>query len=109
MSVIDVTVALKTLQGADMIEPNPEGEATTATLRMALVNALLSPVQKESGVEKIKKYDLAMKIHKNDKVDLTAEEITLLKARVGEVFPVLIVGQVFEILEGKKNEDRSSS
>jgi len=100
--VIKVDTPLKNMEGAvmkDMID----GEAVDATLRMAMVNAILSPVEKESGTEKVKKYELAKKIHNaTDEVELSAEETTLIKGRVGEVFPVIIVGQVFDLLEGKE-------
>jgi len=32
----------------------------------------------------------------------STEDISLIKERVGELFSVLIVGQVFKILEGKE-------
>lgn len=96
---VDVTQVFKTMDGQVMIENDGKGNAVEATLRMAIVNAVLSPVERESGIEKAKKYDLAMRVYKEDEVDLKAEEITLIKERVGEVFPPLIVGQVFNLLE----------
>lgn len=96
---VDVTQVFKTMDGQVMIDNDGKGNAVEATLRMAIVNAVLSPVERESGIEKAKKYDLAMRVYKEDEVDLKAEEITLIKERVGEVFPPLIVGQVFNLLE----------
>jgi len=61
----------------------------------------LSPVQNESGVDKVKKYELAKKVYIGGEVDLIAEEITLIKERIGDIFAPVIVGQVFDILEGK--------
>lgn len=99
--VINVTQVLKSFSGQVMLDKDEQGNAVEATLRMAIVNALLSPVQKETGVDKVKKYELAKKVYQNDEVDLESEEITLIKTRIGEVFPPLIVGQADELLENK--------
>ena len=100
--VIKVDTLLKNMDG-QVMKDMVDGEAVDATLRVAMVNAVLSPVERESGTDKVKKYELAKKIHNaTDDVELTAEDISLIKGRVGEVFPALIVGQVFDILEGKE-------
>jgi len=102
--LVKVDVPLTTFDGQTMKDNDGEGKAIDATLKMAIVNGLLSPVQNEKGVEKVKKYELARKVYSSDEVDLTAEEITLIKERVGETFAPVIVGQCWEALEGKKNE-----
>jgi len=100
--LIKVDTPLKNMDG-QVMKDMVDGEAVDATLRMAMVNAVLSPVERESGMDKVKKYELAKRIHyATDDVELSAEDITLIKERVGEVFPVLIVGQMFNILEGKE-------
>ena len=88
----------------DMVEQtDEEGKRTTvavdATVKMAIVNAVLSPVQKESGIDKVKKYELAKKVFNADEVDLDEDEIKLIKDRVGETFAPLIVGQIFDLLK----------
>jgi hypothetical protein len=45
---------------------------------------------------------LAKKIFSDDEVELTVEEVALIKSRVGETFPPLVVGQVYEILENRQ-------
>ena len=100
--VIKVNTPLKTLGGEVMQDNDGKGNVMDATLKTVIVNALLSPVERESGVEKMKKYELATRIYKSeDEVELSAEEITLIKARVGELFAPLVVGQVYNALEGK--------
>ena len=100
--LIKVDTLLKTMDG-QVMKDMVDGEAVDATLRMAMVNAVLSPIEKESGMDKVKKFNLAKKIHDAEsEVDLTVEEVSLVKERIGEVFPVLIVGQVFNLLEGKE-------
>jgi hypothetical protein len=98
---VDTTQVLKTLDGQVMKDNDGQGNAVDATLKMALVNSILSPVQKESGIDKVKKFNLAQRVYKDDEVELTAEDITLIKERVGETFAPIIVGQVWNILEGK--------
>jgi len=81
------------------MKDNVDGQAVDATVRMAIVNAVLSPVQKESGIDKVKKYELAKKIYASDEVDLNEDEIKLIKDRVGETFPPMVVGQIYELLK----------
>lgn len=96
--LIKVNVPLKTLDG-QVMKDNVDGVAVDATVRMAIVNAVLNPVEKESGIEKVKKYELAKKVFANDEVDLDENEIKLIKDRVGETYPPVIVGQMFELLK----------
>jgi len=93
---------LKTMSGEVMKDMDEKNEAVDATLKMAVVNALLAPQkEQESGVDKIKKYELAKMVFKAEgEVDVTAEDITLIKKAVEKAFPSpIIVGQVNEMLE----------
>jgi len=96
--LVTVNQVLKTLDG-QVMKDNVDGNAVDATVKMAIVNGLLSPVQKESGVDKVKKYELAKKVFNADEVDLDETEIALIKDRVGETFAPIIVGQIYEILK----------
>jgi len=64
------------------------------------VEALLATIQGEQidGNKKLELWNLANKIH-NSEVDLTVEEVALIKERVGKVFSQLIVGTVYDALE----------
>jgi len=97
--LVKVNVPLKTFDGQTMKDNDGEGNAIDATLKMAIVNAVLSPVQNEKGIDKVKKYELAKKIYASDEVDLNEDEIKLIKDRVGETFAPIIVGQVYEVLK----------
>lgn len=101
---IDVSKELKTLDGQTMKDVGANGDAVDATVKMALLNALLAPEQKDTPIGKLEKGELARKIYKaENEVDLTAEEVALCKKRVGEVFPSpLVVLQLTEILEQKE-------
>jgi len=96
--LVNVNQVLKTMDG-QVMKDNVDGNAVDATVKMAIVNAILSPVKDESGVDKVKKYELAKKIYASDEVDLDEKEIALIKERVGEGFAPIVVGQIFELLK----------
>lgn len=95
---LDVTEVLKNLNGDDLIEPDVKGEAKPVTLRTIFLNALMIPVEGDNGVKKVEKYVLAMDIQKNDEVDVTPEQIVLLKGVIEKPYGPVVVGPVFAIL-----------
>ena len=97
--LVKVNVPLKTLDGQVMKDNDGQGNAIDATVKLAMINAILSPVQKENGVDKVVKYELAKRIFESDEVDLNEKEITMIKERVGDVFPPIVVGQIHELLK----------
>ena len=97
--LVKVNVPLKTIEGQVMKDNDGQGNAMEATVKMAIVNAILSPVERENGVDKVKKYELAKKIYASDEVDLNEDDIKLIKDRVGEMFAPLVVGQIYELLK----------
>jgi len=99
---VDVNQTLKALNGEVLKDNDGKGNVVDATLKTAIVNGLLAPVQQgknESGLDKVKKYELATRVYKNDEVELTAEDIVLIKKCVGENFAPIVVGQVYEMLD----------
>ena len=102
---INVKQNLRDFDGKSMTEPTKDG-VKVITLDVICENALLAnnPQKPISGTEKVTRYELARKIHLNEEVDFTAEEIVLVKKCVDEVFGAIIVGPVYEILEGKDDE-----
>ena len=72
------------------------------TLKTVLAESLLSSYKDEQieGAEKASRYKLAMRIFKaNDDVELSAEEIVLLKRLIAKMFSVLVTGQAWEYIE----------
>jgi hypothetical protein len=97
--LIDVSKILVNIAGQPIMDTTDNGEAVPATVKMALVNAVLSPEQNEKGIQKIQKYELAKRLYQADKeVEVTAEEVVLMKKRVEELYAPLIVGQLAELL-----------
>jgi len=97
--LVKVNQILKTMDGQEMKDVDGQGNAIDATAKLAMVNALLSPVQNEKGVDKVRKYELARKIYQVDEIDLNEDEIKEIKERVGEIFPPIVVGQIYELLK----------
>ena len=98
--LINVTNVLVQFDGTP-IKNVVNNEAQDATIREACVNALMSPNEKDSGAKKVEKYDLALRIYKNDEVELSVEEAATIKECVGKLFAPIVVGQLFKVLDGK--------
>ena len=96
--LVKVNIPLTTLDGQTM-KDNVDGQAVDATVRMAMVNSILAPIDKESGIDKVKKYELAKRIYANDEVDLNEDDIKLIKDAVGNNFAPIVVGQIYELLK----------
>lgn len=78
-----------------------DAERVPATLAVVCVEALLSPLRGDSpsGDEKMKRFELARKIHKAGEVSLSVEEISSVKNLVGLAWPALIQGATWELLD----------
>lgn len=77
------------------------------TLRRAAISALDMPFSDERDLAPIKKYergDLAHRIFRNDELDLSAEELTLLKKLTGKLYVSTIVWEIHNMLESKTSE-----
>lgn len=97
--IVDFGKELVDMEGKAI--PNAKGEP--AVLRGVAVDALLAVFNDEdrlSGEEKLKRFILAEKIH-NGCDDVTVEEVGLVKKLIGKAFSVIIVGQAWQMLEGK--------
>lgn len=70
------------------------------TLKTVASNGLLSD-QQVDGTEKFARYQLAQKIHgATEGLDLTVEDVAKLKDVIGKVYPPMISGQAWLLLEG---------
>ena len=95
---LDVTQVLLGLDGEAITE---DGKAVT--LRPICINALMATLETDkgmSGEDKAKIWALAGKVNKEDKPVLVAEDVTLLKTRIGAAYGPAIVGPVFLLLNG---------
>lgn len=90
----------KTLDGATVLN-----EEKPLSLKTVAVTALLTPAPEEtiSGEEKAERYLLAESISKSNgsPISVKAEDVSLLKKLIGELYLPLIVGQAYRLLEGE--------
>lgn len=108
---INLKETFKTLDGTEVPEVpnNPDGKKMD--LKGVCAAALLNTTDQDknvSGAEKAKRYLLAQEIHNaKDVLEIESENITLLKKLIGNMYTPLIVGQAYEMLEGKtKKKDK---
>jgi len=74
------------------------------TLEEVSMNALLSPDDKIDGKTKYERYELARKVKANEDLsieDLSIEEISMIKELIGKVYPPVLVGPAWDLLEDK--------
>ena len=96
---INLDFKFKKLNGEWFHRPE---DSEDLSLRTVCVEALLGNYQDEriEGAEKLLRYKLAMKIfHAGDEVELSAEEIVLVKKLIAKMFSVLVTGQAWEYIE----------
>ena len=99
---LDVTQVLKSISGDNLIDVDENNEVMPISLRYVLVNSLMVPIEKDSGPKKAEKYGLAIDIQRNDEVEVTAEQIVILKEAIGKPYGPSVVGPVYAILDGKE-------
>lgn len=79
------------------------------TVRKALSIAAATPVQEqESADAKYKLGMIAIKLNQARKgvVELSAEDITLLKDRIGKLYGPIVVIRLYDLLEGKQAAEK---
>jgi len=105
---INLNQKLRTLSGKEIKVITDQGNGKTTEENVFLFDVIINSVlgnyadEKDlRGVEKIKRYILSQKVYRkrNEAVDLTTDEVALIKELVGKNYPALVVGQVWQILE----------
>lgn len=96
------STTLKTITGADM-KRTEAPDSPFATIGDVIGDALLALGDGDrnlSGEDKNKRYKLWKKLAEGGEKSISVEEASIIKQVVGAAFGPLIVGQVFEFLEG---------
>lgn len=71
-------------------------------LKQVCIESLLTDSPEENPDLKDAKYTLFKKFHEaNGEIDITAEDLVLVKAQIRKVYSTFIMGQAHEMLEGK--------
>lgn len=81
------------------------------SLKRAAVNALQAMFEDErnlDGAEKLKRWQLAMKVHAGGEVELTIDDLALIKRLVGKLYGPAVVGPVWSALEAKSESAAAS-
>ncbi len=75
-------------------------DMTLKSLSVAALGAQFPDERDLKGEEKIKRFDLALRIYQGVD-DLKVEEIALIKSLVAKAFSVVVVGRAWKLLEGE--------
>jgi hypothetical protein len=95
---VKINQELKDAEGNSIVN----GKNLKLLLKDVCIASILSPIQGDEEKAKLDKYEIYKKLRDaKQEVELTAEEITLLKKAIGKLQPQLIMGQCFEMIEGK--------
>lgn len=73
------------------------------TLRVVALNALMAMLPDEQnlpGDQKVARFALAMRVNAGGEVDVSPEDIALMKTLIGKTYGALAVGRAYEILNG---------
>lgn len=90
-------------RGVLLVDRNEKGEDTPITLDTVSINSLLVTDEESarlSGMEKMKRFTLAQKIYTNpEEVEVTEEEVQLIKDQIGKHAPVILTGCAWALLD----------
>lgn len=94
---VNFSQPLKNLNGDSL----KDDKDVAIPLGTVCTNALMMTIQgdKADGVEKVKRYDLATRIHSGGEVEVSVEDVALIKKMIGEGYGALVVGQAYKMLE----------
>lgn len=110
MSLVNFSRSLLRLDGTpiqEVVGKDEKGEPVRGdmTVRSFVSGVLQAPMQgdeKLSAKERENHFDLLLRVHSAPVLDLSAEEVTLIKNRIARsAYNNLVVGQMLKILEGK--------
>ncbi|WVK90006.1 hypothetical protein [Burkholderia phage vB_BpP_HN02] len=76
-----------------------QSESDNLTLGEVIGQALLAMDKDVSGDEKYRRYKLWKVVSEGGEVDLTIEDLALIKSRIGATFVTMVVGRAFDLLE----------
>lgn len=103
--IINLDQILKNDEGKDFTDEfgKPKEHSLKDMLRLSL-NAHIKGEETLAANEKFERFLLAKKLLKGGKMDLKIDDIKKIKDCVGKLFPVQMLGAIFEALEGNDPE-----
>lgn len=75
-----------------------------ATLKMVCFGAISTPMQEDAAIpmdKRLRQYALLQKINAGGEVDLTADDMVLIKERAAKLYPILVFGRLVDALESE--------
>lgn len=107
---IDFNQPLFTLSGEPLMSVDGSGdEPSELTLRSVAFSSVLNNEQGMDGATKVKRYDLALRIHKsNGSLELKVDEVALVKKMIGKHMSPLVVGQAWPMLDETERPKKTS-
>jgi len=100
MAKINFSLVLTKLEG----DPLKDDKQEDLTLAGAAKQALLALDEKQTGEQKYEHYCLATKVANGGEVTLKSEEISTIKEVIGKYMYPIVVGQAWDLLEGKASK-----
>ena len=100
---VDMNQKIKNMDGSVAKEGDKE-----ITLGVICANALLATIPNENptGPQKYERFGLATKIHasKDGMLEISVENLAMLREMIGKGYSTLVVGQAYDLLDGKTPE-----
>lgn len=94
--LINFDQIMKNMDGTDMLE-NDKSIPMKTFISNALLSVHLEP--NISGMDKFKRGELAKKVYDGGNLEISSEDITMIKDAVGKYYPPLVVLPVFSYIE----------
>lgn len=100
---VNLTATIQQLDGTPLMQP-PVGDAPAKpwTLRDVIVTVCMNELgdKQEPGTAKLERFLLAQRVYNAEReVDLTAEQVAMVKDRIGRGFGAALVGPAFLLLD----------
>ena len=98
--VIDTQALLiNVMDGKPLLSADGKTAVTLGSVCVEALLAMLEDDRKMSGAQKMKNWELAERIAKGGVVKASAEEVSLLKDRIGVMYGPAVVGPAFTLLD----------
>lgn len=95
---VNCNQVLVSLDGKNLVDRDPDsGDMFPMTVGRVIASGL--NLSKASDADPARKYGLMVKVYQGNDIELSAEDIVLIKTCVA-MFPPIVSGQVINILEG---------
>lgn len=99
---VDFTAPLVGIDGKTLQQNPSDPKSPVVTLGDIAVNALETQTmddQKMTGLDKFKLDQLAHKIYKSKAAEISPDEMTSIKDRIGKIYPQVYVGAAWRLLD----------